>query len=219
MTECACSETHELRRIVLTGGPGAGKTAVLELMRKTLCRHVGVLAESAGVVFGGGFPRGDGVALRRAGQRAIFHVQRELEAAAQARGVTIALCDRGTVDGLAYWPGPGGMWAELGTTLDQQLARYAAVVHMRTPTTDAGYNHQNPLRVETALEAAAIDARIAKAWERHPRRFEVSSTSDFLVKAARVIEIVRAELPACCGHHPVGALGELARSGKLEGRV
>ena len=219
MTECACTETHEPRRIVLTGGPGAGKTAVLELMRKTLCRHVGILAESAGVVFGGGFPRGEGAGLQRAGQRAIFYVQRELEAAAQARDAALALCDRGTVDGLAYWPGPGDMWTDLGTSLEQQLARYHAVVHLRTPTLAAGYNHQNPLRNETALEAAAIDARIAKAWERHPRRFEVPSASDFLVKAARVIELVRAELPSCCRHHPVEALGETASSDKSESRV
>jgi len=206
MTDCACAATHEPRRIVLTGGPGAGKTAVLELMRKTLCRHVGVLAESAGIVFGGGFPRGEGAELRRAGQRAIFYVQRELEAAALAQNVGIALCDRGTVDGLAYWTGLDDMWTDLGTSLDQQLARYQAVIHLRTPTLDAGYNHQNPLRVETAVEAAAIDARIAKAWERHPRRFEVPSASDFLVKVARVIELVRAELPVCCRHHPIADL-------------
>ena len=124
MTGCACTGTHEPRRIVLTGGPGAGKTAVLELMRKTLCRHVAVLAESAGVVFGGGFPRGEDTELRRSGQRAIFYVQRELEAAARAGDVAIALCDRGTVDGLAYWPGPADLWKQLGTSLDEQLARY-----------------------------------------------------------------------------------------------
>jgi predicted ATPase len=30
---CACAEPHLEKRIVLTGGPGAGKTAVLELIR------------------------------------------------------------------------------------------------------------------------------------------------------------------------------------------
>ena len=39
MAACGCTETHPPRRIVLTGGPGAGKTAVLEMMRKTLCEH------------------------------------------------------------------------------------------------------------------------------------------------------------------------------------
>ena len=208
MTECECVEVHEPRQIVLTGGPGAGKTAVLELMRKTLCRHVGVLRESAGIVFGGGFPRGGNAELRRAGQRAIFYVQRELEVAARAQDVAIALCDRGTVDGLAYWPGPGDLWKELGTSLDEQLARYHAVVHLRTPALGDGYDHQNPLRIETAVEAAAIDTRIAEVWARHPRRFEVPASRDFLVKAARVIEIVRHELPLCCRQHPAAELHE-----------
>ena len=98
MNGCECTEPHVQRRIVLTGGPGAGKTAVLELMRKTLCKHVKVLPEAAGIVFGGGFPRGDALELRRAGQRAIFYIQRELEAAMMPENVSIALCDRGTVD-------------------------------------------------------------------------------------------------------------------------
>jgi predicted ATPase len=31
---CECAAVHERRRVVLTGGPGAGKTAVLELIRR-----------------------------------------------------------------------------------------------------------------------------------------------------------------------------------------
>jgi predicted ATPase len=208
MAGCPCTDVHPSRRIVLTGGPGAGKTAVLEMMRKTLCEHVKIVPEAASIVFGGGFPRAAGLEARRAAQRAIFYIQRELEAAMMAENVSIALCDRGTIDGLAYWPGPGEMWTEVGTTLDEQLARYHAVIHLRTPALDTGYNHQNPLRVESAIEAAAIDARIADAWSRHPRRFEVASMPSFLAKVARVIEIVRGELPECCRKHPVSELGE-----------
>lgn len=208
MPSCECAATHAPKRIVLTGGPGAGKTAVLELMRKTLCPHVKVVPEAAGVVFGGGFPRGDSIDERCAAQRAIFHVQCELEAVMMSGEVAIALCDRGTIDGLAYWPGPDDMWRAVGTSQAAQLARYDAVIHLRTPARDGGYNRQNPLRVEDAAEAAAIDERIARAWSAHPRRFEVPPRDDFLVKAARVIELVRAELPECCRKHPVAALGE-----------
>lgn len=208
MTSCGCTEIHPARRIVLTGGPGAGKTAVLEMMRRTLCEHVKVVPEAAGIVFGGGFPRGDALEVRRAGQRAIFFLQRELEAASAADNVSIALCDRGTIDGLAYWPGSDDLWREVGTTLAEQLARYHAVIHLRTPTLDGGYNRQNPLRIESAVQAAAMDERIAAAWSQHPRRFEVASMPDFLVKVARVVEIVRGELPACCRKHPVAELGE-----------
>jgi len=208
MATCACTQIHPAKRIVLTGGPGAGKTAVLELMRKTLCEHVKVVPEAAGVVFGGGFPRGDALEARRAAQRAIFYVQRELEVAVLATNAAIALCDRGTIDGFAYWPGPGELWATVGTTHAAELARYASVIHLRTPTFDGGYNRQNPLRLESAAEAALIDARIAGAWAEHPRRFEVPPMPDFLAKVARVVELVRGELPECCRRHPVAELGE-----------
>ena len=35
MIPCSCSKPHESKRIVMTGGPGAGKTAVLELIRQS----------------------------------------------------------------------------------------------------------------------------------------------------------------------------------------
>ena len=135
MTACECSEIHERRRVVLTGGPGAGKTALLELIRQSFCSHVKVLPEAAGVVFGGGFPREDDPACRRAAQRAIFYVQRELEAAGDSHNPAIVLCDRGTVDGLAYWPGPPEeFWSSLDTTLDEELGRYRC----RHPSAHAG---------------------------------------------------------------------------------
>ncbi|MEQ1575727.1 MAG: ATP-binding protein [Vicinamibacterales bacterium] len=207
MTACECSEIHERRRVVLTGGPGAGKTALLELIRQSFCSHVKVLPEAAGVVFGGGFPREDDPSCRRAAQRAIFYVQRELEAAGDSHNPAIVLCDRGTVDGLAYWPGPPEeFWASVDTTLDEELGRYHAVIHLRTPAVEHGYNHQNPLRTESPARAAEIDARIAQAWVSHSRRFIVQSSSDFLDKAARALEILRGELPGCCQRHVIPAL-------------
>ena len=208
MIVCECKEPHDKRRVVLTGGPGAGKTAVLELIRQSFCVHVKVLPEAAGIVFGGGFPRGDGFGLREAAQREIFYVQRELESAADSANPAITLCDRGTVDGAAYWPGPNDLWASVGTTLEEQLGRYDAVIHLRTPEASDGYNHQNPLRVESAAEAAVIDARILRVWEKHPHRFIVEPSRDFIAKASRAIEILRGEVPECCRHHLVSSLGE-----------
>ena len=201
MRDCACTAAHARKRVVLTGGPGAGKTAVLELVRQYFCHHVLVLRESAGIVFGGGFPRGTAPAERASAQRAIYHVQLELEAMAAAREEpAIVLCDRGTLDGAAYWPGPGSLWTSVGSSHEAELSRYDAVIHLRTPGAP-GYNHDNPLRIETVAEAALIDQRIAEAWAGHPRRFFVDSHEDFLNKVHRALELVRGELPACCGNH------------------
>lgn len=207
MVTCECTESHKRRRVVLTGGPGAGKTALLELIRQSFCSHVQVLPEAAGVVFGGGFPREDDPACRRAAQRAIYYVQRELETAGDSHRPAIVLCDRGTIDGLAYWPGSAEeFWSSLATTLQGELGRYDAVIHLRTPAKEQGYNHQNPLRTESAAAAAVIDERILQAWDQHPRRFIVESSAEFLDKAARALDILRDELPGCCQRHVIPAL-------------
>ena len=200
---CECRRSHAHRRIVLTGGPGAGKTAVLELVRHNFCKHVHVLPEAAGVVFGGGFPRRSDSAASRAAQRAIFFVQRELEAAAEGQNPAIILCDRGTIDGVAYWPGPGTLWEAVGTSPQEQLARYDAVIHLRVPALNEGYNHNNPLRVESAEEAMRVDELLIDAWSRHARRFVIEAHLDFLDKAKHVLDILRSEVPECCQHHEV----------------
>lgn len=197
---------------MLTGGPGAGKTAVLELVRQYFCAHVTVLPESAGILFGGGFPRGGSSEQKKAAQRAIFHVQRELEASVAPGSAAVVLCDRGTVDGAAYWPGPEPFWAAVGTTQAAEVSRYAAVVHLRTPSAENGYTQTNPLRIESPAEAAAIDERIARVWNGHPRRFQVEPSADFLGKALRALLILHNETPECCRQFMTLPVGEPAGS-------
>lgn len=183
--------------IVVTGGPGAGKTAVLEVVRRHFTDQVAVLPEAASIVFGGGFPRRPTPEGRRAGQRAIFHVQRELETLTRDEAKAhIALCDRGTLDGLAYWPGDAAdFFRHTGTTYETELARYSMVIHLRTPPADGGYDHSNPLRIESAAEAAKIDAHIEQIWSSHPHRVIVENNSAFVHKVERVLGLLRAEFP------------------------
>ena len=110
----------------------------------------------------------------------------------------MVLCDRGTVDGVAYWPGPEEFWQSVGTTRDEQLARYDAVIHLRTPAVDGGYNHANPLRIESAAEAHTVDERILAAWHGHPRRTVIDASPDFFKKATQALAVLRAEFPECC---------------------
>ncbi len=203
---CNCKiEAVPCKLVVVTGGPGAGKTAVLELVRRSMCEHVAVLPEAASIVFGGGFWRHDTLPGRKAAQRAILHVQRQLERIVVEEARTaVALCDRGTIDGLAYWPGEESeYWDELGVSKEEEFQRYTAVIHLHTPSLEAGYNHENPVRNETAEQAALLDNSILQAWRGHPRRFEIESTDDFLVKAAKAVELIRRELPECCRAHAI----------------
>ena len=86
-------------KVVVTGGPGAGKTALLEMAQRVSCQHVVFLPESASIVFGGGFPRLRDPQARRCSQRSIFHIQDQLETLADTReDVSLVMCDRGTLD-------------------------------------------------------------------------------------------------------------------------
>lgn len=203
---CQCAqEFHDTRLIALTGGPGAGKTAALELAQRMLCEHVAILPEAAGVVFGGGFPRHDTRPGLEAAQRAIFHVQREMERlVVEERRVAVALCDRGTIDGLAYWPGDEReLWSAVGSDRTTELARYAAVIHLRTPGAEQGYDYSNALRIESPEEAVRIDARIHALWAEHPHRAVIGPADDFLEKMRIVLSRVRDRLPRCCRRHPL----------------
>ena len=188
--------------MVLTGGPGGGKTAVLEMARRYFCQHVAIAPEAASIVFGGGFPRSDLPQGRRAAQRAIFHVQNSLEAVAlESRQTAVVLCDRGTLDGLAYWPGSRqSFFDEFDTTVERELSRYSAVVHVEVPALAWGYE-KNRIRRESVSQAREIDQRIARAWRGHPRVMTVTAQAGFLDKLACAIELLRGELPACCQTH------------------
>ena len=213
MKPCDCTERHVRRRVVLTGGPGAGKTAVLELIRLFFCEHVRTLPESAGIIFGGHFPRDGRQEIRQAAQRAIYHVQRELESTEDVDNSAVVLCDRGTVDGAAYWIGAGDLWSAVGTTREAELARYDTVIHMRTPTQPDAYRRENPLRVESLEEAGVIDGRLAEAWSGHPHYLQVPSSPDFLTKAAHALRLLRDEVPECCRHHVKQILWEGSEHG------
>jgi len=198
MHACGCTLIHTPRRVVLTGGPGAGKTAILEFMRLAFCRHVTLLPESAGLLFRGGFPRDHSPVRLRAAQRAIFHVQRELEEGTAEDNAALVVCDRGTPDGAAYWPGPGTLWEAVGVDAQAELNRYSAVLHLRTPNEPNGYNFRNPLRTESVDEALRIDEAIRRIWSPHPRYIEIPASEDFLVKARATLEHLRGEVPPCC---------------------
>ena len=172
------------------------------MARRYFCQHVTIAPEAASIVFGGGFPRSAAPADRRAAQIAIFHVQRGLENIALGNHQTaVILCDRGTLDGLAYWPGAHkSFFDEFGIDREDELHRYSAVVHIKVPASAWGYE-KNQIRNESVSQARATDERIALAWRGHPRILNVDARAGFLDKLAYAIELLRGELPICCQTH------------------
>lgn len=172
-------------RIVLTGGPGGGKTTAADLFRREIGERVVIVPEAATLLFMGGFPRSGEALAHRAAQRAIYHVQRNLEDAQSAHYPgRILLCDRGTVDGAAYWPGkPDDFFEEVGSTLDTELARYDAVIFFETAAVGgSGIEGGNPVRSESLDEAVALDSRLRKLWSRHSNFTLVPHNPSFFKK-------------------------------------
>lgn len=179
------NHTNGRCRIVLTGGPGGGKTTAADLFRREIGDRVVLVPEAATLLFSGGFPRVTEAHARRAAQSAIYHVQKNLEDVQSARyPERILLCDRGTVDGAAYWPGePEGFFAAVGTTEAAELARYDAVIFFESAAVGAsGIEGGNPVRIESIEEAVQLDHRLRAIWSKHPKFVIVRHNPSFFRK-------------------------------------
>lgn len=178
-------------RVVLTGGPGGGKTTAADLYRREIGDEVVVVPEAATLLYLGGFPRGGEVGVRKATQRAIYNVQINLEDAQSAHYQSrVLLCDRGTVDGAVYWPeNPAEFFAHLGTSLEQELARYDAVIFFETAAVGGiSIEGGNPTRIESTEEALSLDQELKKLWSQHPNFIFVPHNVSFIKKVNSGLE-------------------------------
>src|SRR5687768_8961030 len=172
-------------RIVLTGGPGGGKTTAVDLFRREIGERVVIVPEAATMLFRGGFPRSNEIHARKSAQSAIFHVQRHLEDVQSALyPERILLCDRGTVDSAAYWPGGADEFFDfVGTSLAKELTRYDAVLFFETAAAGGmSIEGGNPVRIETNEQAVELDLRLRDLWLQHPRAIVVPRHPSFVKK-------------------------------------
>lgn len=188
--------TREARpyRIVMSGGPGGGKTTAAELLRRELGARVVVVPESATILFTGGFPRSTQADAQIAAQRAIFNVQRSLEdVQSQLYPNRVLLCDRGTIDGAAYWPKQrGDFFHHMNTTIEQELARYDAVVFFESAAVaDLSIEGGNPIRNESTERARELDARLRRLWCKHHRFVFVSHDPSFIHKTMSALTVLQ----------------------------
>ena len=188
-------------RVVLTGGPGGGKTTAADLFRREIGNRVIVVPEAATLLFSGGFPRPDRSAAQRSAQSAIYQVQRSLEDIQAAQYPDrILLCDRGTVDGGAYWPdGATNFFESVDSTQADELRRYDAVIFFETAALGGhGFESENRYRTESQQQAMDLEARLRTLWSPHPHFTVIPHASSFFRKMTiglGILESLIAQLP------------------------
>lgn len=178
--------------IVITGGPSGGKTTLIEAIKRELGPEVSTVPEAASILYRGGFPRGKTPAGQIRAQKAIYHVQKQLEGLAHDTPTTSTLvCDRGSLDGLAYWPDKvSDFFFELDTTINKEVSRYHWVLHLDTAQPNS-YDVTNPLRTESFEEAWQLNEKIKSVWSQHPQVLVVSANIDFFSKMALCLHLIR----------------------------
>lgn len=213
MTTEPTPRDHSKQRVVLTGGPAAGKTAVAEVLKRQLSDEVAVVPEVATMLFQAGFPRPKVQAGRCLVQQTIFSVQRNIEGLYEITHPDVThVCDRGTLDGAAFWPGGAARFLNaMGTTAETEFRRYDAVVFLQTSAHGENtYSTDSPVRTETPAQARVIDERLQKVWSEHPNFHLVTHESNFYEKVAAVLIALHRALGLGSGS-PVGADGRAAR--------
>jgi len=199
-------KNQPIRRIVLTGGPCAGKTTCMARLKHFLSSRgfrVYVAPEAATMLFSAGVSFSDiateegQIAMQYNLLRTQLHLEDSLANLARATGKpAVILCDRGTMDGRAYVS--DRVWQAVlakteATNVALRDARYDAVLHMVTAAIGAVAHYgleNNATRSESVKEAAALDRKTAKCWVGHPRVETFDNSTHFEGKIQRVIRSV-----------------------------
>lgn len=190
-----------IHRIVLTGGPCAGKTtafARIETELTNLGYKVFVMPETFTEMYGGGiklleYPNVEFQDMLFRLQSAKEHIYDEAAEKCVEENVVI-LYDRGLVDALAYTSPEDS--AEIlrrnKVTLNTLMNMYDAVIHMVTAADGAveaylANKENNPARYESVEEAVAADHALKNAWTGHPHLRVVDNSTDFANKINRMM--------------------------------
>ena len=200
-----------IRKIVLTGGPCAGKTTVLSIIEKELKEKgykVFVVSESATELINGGItPHKDGLGMFNF-QKLILAYQYQKEEIYNRAIIDtkeediIIIYDRGILDNKAYITDIefseilGDLSNIIGKKLDELdlLARYDMVIHLESSACSSGYSlENNKARYESVEEAVLLDKRTVNAWAMHNNLHIVKSADNFIDK----VNMVRALIYKC----------------------
>lgn len=181
-------------KITITGGPGGGKTTALDLFRRELGDRIIVVPESATAIFESGIKRTEDSSVLRLVQKTIYDYQKNIETIYRAQYPNkILLCDRGSLDGLAYWPGDEGSFFEMTeTTYEKELSSYSAVIFFETAAKSGGdITTNNPYRNESNEKSIELDHKLKTIWQRHSQFYLVKSEESFVNKIIKGIDVIK----------------------------
>ena len=192
----------EIRRMVVTGGPCAGKTSAMQWIMRDIPKlgyRVLIVPETATEFISGG------VAPWTCGtnydyQVVQMHLQREkercfLQAAktmeSQADKILI-VCDRGMYDNMVYMTKDEfySILERMGTNEEEVLGNYDEVFHLVTAAigTDAfATDLNNTARYEGQEQSIIMDQKFIQSWAPHPKHYKVLSDQDFDLKMKSLI--------------------------------
>jgi nicotinamide riboside kinase len=181
-------------KIAVTGGPSGGKTTLIEALQIDFKGKLSVVPEAASILYRGGFPRRKSEVSRRHTQKAICFIQHELEDLICAESTAqLIVCDRGSLDGAAYWPGKTeDFFVAVESSREREMAKYQWVIHLDTAD-ESSFDTSNPVRTESHREALDLNEKIKQAWQGHTQRIIIPHESEFLAKISRaktVIEMI-----------------------------
>jgi nicotinamide riboside kinase len=183
----------DIVKVAVTGGPSGGKTTLIEALKKELGQRCAIVPEAASLLYRGGFPRFKSPQGAMHGQKSIYFVQKELEELISFESQkSLIVCDRGSLDSIAYWPeDEEHFFKAINSSRAQEVARYDWVLHLDTATAEF-YDGSNPIRTETFAEAQVLNEKVKKAWEGHPRRVVITQNKDFLSKISTSLAVILA---------------------------
>ena len=205
---------NKVPRIVLTGGPCAGKTTALVRVIEhfsNLGYKVFTVPEVPTMVTQSGWNYlTQNHDFYYEGERAILELQLTLEDKIEQIAQTIKeqpcvmICDRGTMDISAYISAE--MWEELcqsvGHSSNLLRERYDAVLHLVSAADGAEQYYttaNNAQRYEKADEeglniARSLDKKVINAWKGHPHLRVINNGEDFEHKMQRVLKEISSVL-------------------------
>ena len=193
-------EGKTVTRIVVTGGPCAGKTTAMSWIQNAFEEKgytVLFVDETATQLITGGAAPWLSSSVKDF-QRWLIHLQIEKEKSFAAIAKTmksrkiLIVSDRGTLDSRAYMTDADfrTMLKEMNTNEVSLRDRYDAVFHLVTAAKGAEEFYtlsNNAARTETPEKAVELDDRLIAAWTGHPHLRVIDNATDFEHKMKRLL--------------------------------